>query len=238
MCRVLLVFSTILLLACGGGTTSGTPPLEDAGDTDTNTGTGTDGDTESDTGEEDAGPDTEDTDTGPEELASGGEACWTEILHTWHPNYGLPDCAPGFNCIGDEVEAWCSSKCTLTGDSNEEDTPLNGWCCGELTEPCDPQRYWLPETMSYYCIPLTAPLAQECDMDVEWTGENERCAPVCDGPDVLHKTSCAPYDDGTFCTFQCDPVNGDADCAIYPQFQDGCCGEIMGGNWCLIPDLC
>jgi hypothetical protein len=230
---VLLPFS---LLGCGGGYSSGTPPIEDAGDTETETGTGTDTGEDTDTGVEDDGGDTEDTET--VEPATAGEPCWTEVLHTWHPNYGLPDCSPGLNCIGNDEEAWCTKKCSLTGAVNNEDPEFNGWCCGELTEPCDPQRYWLPQSMSFYCIPLTAELAKECDMDTEWTGENERCAPICDGLDVVHKTSCAQYNEGTFCTFQCDINNGDADCAIYPAFQDGCCGQIMGGNWCLIPELC
>lgn len=235
--NILVVALLGSILGCGGGSSSGNPPENDAGDTDTDTGTGTGTDSDdTDTGEEDAGWDGGDTDY--QEPGTAGDACWTEILHTWHPNYGLPDCGPGLNCIGNDEEAWCTKKCSLTGATNDEDAEFMGWCCGELTEPCDPQRYWLPLTMSFYCIPLTAGLANECDMATEWTGENERCAPVCDGPEVVHKTSCAQYADGTFCTFQCDISNGDADCAIYPAFEDGCCGEIMGGTWCLIPELC
>ncbi len=232
-----LFISTLLILAaCKGsgtstatrvedaGSESGSPPVEDAGQ---------------DAGEviEDAGKDSGPSLPEPSEL---GQPCWNEdVFETWHPNNGLSDCIEGLRCIGNDSESWCTKTCTATGAFNEDDPEIEGWCCGEITNPCAPQRYWLADSMSYFCIPRTAELAEQCDNDSEWTGENRLCAPVCSEEVEVFKTKCAPYEqNAAFCTFQCDPVNGDADCLIEPAFEGGCCGEIMGGHWCLIPELC
>ncbi len=186
---------------------------------------------------QDAGDDSgEDTDTG--KLASAGMPCWREgAFPKTHPNFGLPDCEENLNCIGTLDGAWCTTSCATTGTTSEA-FPFQGWCCGELSNPCVPQRYWLPSSMSFNCIPRSAGLAQPCSSVTEWTGDNERCAPVCNGEEQIHKTQCAQYDEGGFCTYQCDPVNGDADCVLEPAFEGGCCGEAMGGFWCLVAEHC
>lgn len=199
---------------------------EDAGGSDDDTST-TEGDT-----------DPADSDSGKPEPGGLGEACWIEILKKWHPNYGLGDCRTGLHCIGDSDEAWCTKKCTLIGEYNTTDVDIEHWCCGALADPCDPQKYWLPLSMSFSCIPRTALLAESCDLDSEWSGAGRRCAPICDGTSLIRETQCAQHDDGTFCTFQCDPVDGDATCLLEPAFEGGCCGDIMAGSWCLIPSLC
>ncbi|MCP4676846.1 MAG: hypothetical protein GY854_15295 [Deltaproteobacteria bacterium] len=177
-------------------------------------------------------------DTDKEELAYAGQPCWKEgAFPKTHPNFGLPDCEEDLKCIGNSDGAWCTTNCAITGAISEA-SPFEGWCCGELSSPCAPKRYWLRSEMSFNCIPRTAGLAQTCINSTEWTGENERCAPVCVEEQQIHKTQCAQYDGGGFCTFQCDPVNGDADCVLEPAFEGGCCGEAMGGFWCLVAERC
>ena len=92
--------------------------------------------------------------------------------------------------------------------------------------------------MSYSCIPRVLGLAQTCTLDTEYTGTEERCAPVCDGTETVHETVCAQTEEGNFCTFQCDPGNNGVDCLLQPAFADGCCGVVSSNYWCLIPALC
>ena len=234
-CAVLFAFCLLCFVGCKTGSSakhqfvdggSDSLPFSDGGGSD------------EDTGSSSEVVDTTTPETDEPEPGSLGEACWIEIFKKWHPNYGLSDCSSGLRCIGDNDEAWCTKKCHVTGALNEEDSEIEDWCCGDLAQPCDPQKYWLPSSMSFACIPRTALLAESCDVDPTWTGANRRCAPRCNGTSLIQETQCAQADEGAFCTFQCDPVNGDATCLLEPAFEGGCCGEIMGGHWCLIPALC
>jgi hypothetical protein len=151
----------------------------------------------------------------------------------------MADCAMGLDCIGSAEEAWCTVECPFTGEYNTADAELAGWCCAEMSNPCDPIRYWLPPTMDWRCIPRTAAPAAPCDTSLEWTGDNQRCAPICNGPDLVHETFCAEYGDDNFCTFQCDPIEGDGWCEFEaPTFAGGCCDVYLSTYFCLIPELC
>ena len=230
---VVVVALAVLFIGCFGSG-SGSSSSADAGDGGDEEIDGGDTDTGSDTGQDTDTSDTEDTDLPPGEL---GDPCWKEILGTFHPNHGLPNCAKGLNCMYNENESWCSEECSLTGEINISDSKINGWCCGELSNPCSPELYWLPPSMDFSCIPRTARLGESCDQETNWTGDNRRCKPMCDGTELKKETTCAPYDGGTFCTFQCETTD---ECLFEPTaaFADGCCGEIMTGKWCLIPALC
>lgn len=168
-----------------------------------------------------------------------GEPCWNpDIFSNSHPNAGLPNCEKGLKCIGDEDEAWCTEKCSLTGEYHSAGGGLEGWCCGELTNPCAPGRFWLPDTMSFHCIPRKAQLDEPCSTDSTWTGQELfRCAPLCDGAELLHHTVCIQDGGQTFCTFPCSASNED-ECLGEAPFQDGCCGKIGQGFWCMSSDRC
>lgn len=219
----------VSLAGCFGG---GSSAPADAGDGGGQEIDGGDSDSDSDTVTDTDSKDTDDTDLPPAEL---GDPCWKEILGKLHPNYGLSNCVTGLQCIYNENEAWCSKRCAMTGDINSADPEISGWCCGELSVPCKPELYWLPESMDFSCIPRTAGLAEACDLDTHWNGDNRRCKPICDGTELKQETMCAQHDNGSFCTFQCEQTS---ECLLEPAFEDGCCGEIMTGKWCLISDLC
>ncbi|MDJ0762935.1 MAG: hypothetical protein QNJ97_08105 [Myxococcota bacterium] len=242
--RVIGLAVAMCIWSCGKSSTSNSPSTDSESSIDTDTGSETDDTpTDIDSGVPDAGEDT-DSDTGSDTTSTAGQPCWSDALEEtygiWHPNYNKPECTSQLKCIGDNDESWCTKKCEVTGVTNQTDEGLIGWCCGQLFEPCDPtKRFWLPASMDFNCIPLVTPLAAPCEKDTEWTGDNQGCAPVCDGTVTLHKTICAEYEEEkTFCTYRCDPINGDADCQIEPAFESGCCGEILGGYFCLIPELC
>ncbi len=226
---LILIFS----LGCNG---SAAPASQnsDEGSDKAETPLGSDSETHA-TSDSDSGTDKKE----PENLGSAGEACWRDIFEQWHPNYGLPDCGSGLACIGNSEQALCSERCDETGAINHENPSLDNWCCGELADPCDPQRFWLPQSMSAYCIPRDAGLAEPCDMSKEWTGTQVRCEPVCKSKaTVLHTQCVAPTPNELLCSIQCDPLNADADCLIEPAFAGGCCREMMGGHWCLPAASC
>lgn len=170
--------------------------------------------------------------------AQAGEACYTAIWPATHPNFGLADCDENLKCIGNDSVAFCSEPCALEGETNQSAGGFKGWCCGSPFDPCADEHYWLPLEMASFCIPRTAKLAEACDRSSVWTGDERRCAPICqDQGDVI--TVCAEPVAGTrLCTVACDILNGDADCILRPQFLGGCCGEAMGGYFCLTAELC
>lgn len=229
--RVLSALAAVCLGCEGGASPSfldtGTPGSDDVASTDS----ATEPLPESDS---DFGTETEEA----ENPRTAGQACWKEIFGHWHPNYGLPDCEKGLTCIGNSDEAWCSERCEETGAINDKTQGLEGWCCGELADPCDPQRFWLPTSMNAYCIPRTAGLGEPCHISKEWTGTQVRCEPVCRSGTTIHTQCVSSGADELFCSIQCDPLNMDADCLIEPAFSDGCCREMMGGHWCLPAGAC
>ena len=225
------VVLTVFFAGCGGDSN---PILKDAGndggdDASTDTDADTDADTDTDS----------DSDTDPGNPGALGEACWNESFTNVHPNFGLPGCESGLVCIGNDVEAWCTTTCGITGEINTEAGVQNDWCCGEFVDVCDPMRFWVPTTMSVKCIPATAQLGQSCDTSTTWPSSAEGCAPVCSGTTLTYNTICLHIDTDYFCSlaFNCDPL-GDP-CATYnAAFTDGCCKEFMGGHWCTPASLC
>jgi hypothetical protein len=204
--------------------------MSDAGGTDADT----DADSDTDTDAPDAAPDGGDTDTEP--TGQLGEPCWNDHYPTTHPNHGFPDCIQGYSCIGDTEGAWCSEVCPMTGDIASGGA-LDGWCCGEMSNPCDPVRFWLPSPMSAMCIPRSAQLADPCENGDSWPGTALRCAPRCDGDTLISETMCVEYGGENFCSFQCDP-SGTPCGFLESVFTDGCCEYYMGADWCTPGDLC
>jgi hypothetical protein len=225
---VLATLALGCLVSCGGDGT-GFDIQDDSGPD----GGVSDADSDSD-GDSDSDADTD----SEQQPGEAGDSCWNDFFSITHPNAGLPDCSDDFQCIGNSEEAWCTTPCAITGEIHPADSPLDGWCCGELTSPCDPARFWLPESMQRRCIPRTAGLAGACENPEQWTGEEARCAPLCQGTELVHGTICAASSEGAFCTYPCDPLNEDADCVLQPEFADGCCGELLGSHFCLIAPLC
>lgn len=236
----LLIVSGLLLLGCDDGGTN-FKGADSGADASADTDVDTDGDTDADADTDTDSDSDSDTDTGSHPPGEGGDPCWNEFFSNTHPNHinGYVDCAAPFKCIGNSTEAWCTLECTITGDINAADPGLEDWCCGELVNPCDPAHYWLPESMEWNCIPRTGEPGESCDTVTEWLGDNNRCAPICDGDSLVRETACAPNGTENFCTFQCDVLDGAGWCSFEdPAFTNGCCGEIMSGTWCLPEDLC
>ncbi|MDD5309110.1 MAG: hypothetical protein PHU25_17495 [Deltaproteobacteria bacterium] len=222
------------LAGCGG---SKDIKLTDAGadsGKQTDSDTGTDDDAGTDSGQ-DAGQD-----AGPP--GTEGDECWKEAFGDAHPNAGKPGCEVPLSCIGNAEGAWCTKSCDATGKINATDPSLIGWCCGELVDPCAPLRFWLPAPMASECVPRSVGLGEKCRFNDKVNPDAERCAPICQGGVALVGTACASFDDNgtqsSFCTRECDPLNGDADCTPETPFANGCCGEILEGTWCLLPELC
>jgi hypothetical protein len=235
----LLAIAGGLVAALGACSDDKNHKVVDGGDADTDTDADTDVDTDVDT-DTDTDTDTDaDTDTDTDGEGGLGDPCWNEYFPDDHPNAGMDDCIMALDCIGTAEEAWCTTECSLTGEYNTTDEEIDGWCCGEMSNPCNPIRYWMPETMDWRCIPRTAQPAAACDIELDWLGTNQRCAPICNGPDLVHETFCAEHGEDNFCTFQCDPIDGDGWCAFEaPSFAGGCCDEFLSTNFCLIPELC
>ena len=181
----------------------------------------------------DTGTETEETPTDttppPGDL---GEPCWVEVLPSGHPNMGLSDCEESFTCIGNSSEAWCTARCLIVGSISDAPS-IDGWCCGEIGDVCAPSKYWMPASMDGYCAPREIPLGQPCV-----SGGESRCAPMCTGGEKIADVTCAATSlEGGFCTRACETH---ADCVEEVPFSEGCCGEIMGGTYCLpeIADDC
>ncbi len=232
--RLIVLAVLTLSLGCLGmvscGSNTGSPNIDDAGpdldaDTDADTDTDADADTDSNS----------DTDTDP--TGQLGEPCWNDHYADDHPNAGYPDCVQGYSCIGDSEGAWCTETCPMTGDINADD-PLKDWCCGEMSNPCDPVRFWLPESLSWMCVPRSASLADPCENGDSWPSEALRCAPRCDGTTLVSETMCVEYDGENYCSFQCDPVSGSPCGFMESEFDGGCCEYYMGANWCTPQELC
>jgi len=219
---LLVAMLSIAVWSCGSSASD--PPATDSGpDTDT------DSDSDSDSDTQDAAPDSGDTDTTP--TGQLGEPCWNDHFEESHPNYGYPDCVAGAVCIGDADGAWCTETCSMTGDI-ETSGPLADWCCGEMSNPCDPVRFWLPEPLSRMCIPRSADLASPCENGETWPSTALHCAPRCDGTTLVSETMCVEYEGDSYCSFQCDPET-DPPCGFMEaQFEGGCCEYYMGADWC------
>jgi hypothetical protein len=210
-------------------TSSGTIVTETGSDTGTGPGIGTEtaSETASDTGDGE-----QETTPPPGTL---GEACWNkDKLPSGHPNWGMPDCADEFTCMGNQDEAWCTEKCTATG-SISTDPAIEGWCCGEVTGACNPSRYWLPPSMvTTQCASREIPLGEPCSL----ASGADQCKPICSGTEELFRVTCAATSlESGFCTHSCETH---ADCLDDEPFANGCCGEIMGSTNCLpeITDAC
>jgi hypothetical protein len=207
-------------------------------DTDADTDADTDTDTDTDTDAPDGGEDTDTSEGGP------GEPCWKEAFGDDHPNAGLPDCEEGWVCIGDATGAWCTETCDVPGDINSSAGPLEGWCCAEFSDPCDPWWFWMPAELSARCVPRIAAPGEPCSQDDIWPSSAERCAPICGGTDdatLIQETVCQPINDtDNFCTFACSDFTY---CQTVVEeaagwFTGGCC-QLWGVNdLCTTIDLC
>jgi hypothetical protein len=234
----LLACLAAALAGCGG---SASTKFNDAG-TDTDSHTSSDTGTGSDT--HPAGDAGTDADAGPDASTPGtaGDKCWKESFGDSHPNAGLPGCEVPLSCIGNADGAWCTKPCDTTGEINGTEPGLIGWCCGELVNPCDPLRFWLPAPMGADCVPRSAGLGEVCRFNDQVNPDAPRCRPICQGATATVESACAPFDDNgtpsSFCTRECDPLNGDADCTPETPFKDGCCGDVLEGTWCLLPSMC
>lgn len=217
---------------CGGDEFEGGDGGTDS-DTDSDTGI-VDADTDSDT-DTDA-PDGGDTDTSE---AGPGEPCWKDSFGPTHPNAGLPDCVTGYVCVGDATGAWCSEPCDVTGDIDSSDGPFGGWCCAEFSDPCDPYLFWMPAELSEMCVPRSALPTGACTNGGTWPSGAERCAPVCDGEDLLSETVRQAIDEeNRFCTFVCDPLGEPCESMYVGEigdvFSGGCC-ELWGVSYLCTP---
>jgi len=232
-----LVLALIAATGCDDGSSS---PDGDAGlDGGSTDGTGDDTPSDPEPTDDVDSASTSEPDTEPR---AGGEPCWKEVFGGSHPNFGLPDCAAGLTCIGDDDEAWCTESCALTG-ATSADAPYAGWCCAELAPTCDPLLFWLPESMGYYCLPRTAELGAPCYANDSAGAGYPRCRPRCDAATLISETYCAVtsgLETGTttFCTVPCAPAENGLDCIFDYGFTDGCCGDILGGSFCLPAALC
>ncbi len=227
------VVLTVFFAGCGGDSNLIFKDAGNDGGDDASTDTDADTDTDTDTDS--------DSDTDPGNPGALGEACWNESFTNVHPNFGLPGCESGLVCIGNDVEAWCTTTCGITGEINTAAGVQNNWCCGEFVDVCDPMRFWVPTTMSVKCIPQTAQLSQSCDTSTTWPSSAEGCAPVCSGTTLTYNTICLHIDTDYFCSlaFNCDPSPSGDPCSTYDAvFTNGCCKELMGGYWCTPQSLC
>jgi hypothetical protein len=200
----------------------------DTGDTET---TDTETDTGTDTGTEIA--DAGDTDPG---VAAPGEPCWKESFGDSHPNAGLPDCGPGYVCVGDATGAWCSEICDETGAVDASGGAFDGWCCGEFSNPCEPWHFWVPTQLAKLCIPRTAGLNETCVETGTWPSSDVRCAPRCTGTTLVSETICETEVEAPFCTFACDPAA--SQCELEDAFVGGCCLQYGVTYLCTPADLC
>ena len=197
---------------------TGGPPISTDSDRRADSDTGTPSEAESDTG-------TPSSDSAVEGTAGAlGDPCWIEVLKAWHPNAGLPGCAEDLHCVGDNDEAWCTVSCDETGSIS--DNPLiSGWCCGEVGSACAPTRYYMPETMSLNCAPRTVDLGDSCQ-----ASGNVRCAPLCNGGEIVENVVCVQVQGGGFCSYDCETA---ADCEAGAVFSNGCCAAAMGNTYCM-----
>jgi hypothetical protein len=202
-------------------------------DSDVDSDADTDADSDSDTDSDAAGP---------------GEPCWKDTFDDEHPNAGLPDCEPGYVCIGDDTGAWCTETCDVTGDVNSSVGPFADWCCAQFSDPCDPWRFWMPEPLSALCIPRDVAPAQPCILEGTFPAAIHRCAPICDPEtnELVMETVCQPNSETErFCTYPCDlfddpylpncvTMNGEP----VDWFTGGCCQTWGVTDLCTPPALC
>lgn len=179
----------------------------------------------------DTGDDTSDSDSDNDSVSEVepipgeiGDPCWIPPFSSTHPNAGLPDCAADLHCIGDSDEAWCTQICTATG-SVSDSPEISGWCCGEVGSACSPTLYFMPPSMSVNCAPRILALGVVCQASGDL-----RCAPLCNGTEIIQNAVCVQVAGGGFCSYDC-AENGD--CVDQPAFSDGCCGAAMGNNYCM-----
>ena len=206
-----------------------TDSSEKATSSDSMTSSDSEGDSSSETDSiQDTGRLETDSGSEVEVAASGqlGERCWIPVLSSGHPNAGLPDCRDGLRCIGDSDEAWCTLLCSETGELSSV-SEISGWCCGEIGSPCDPTRYFMPTSMSANCAPRVLDLGEPCE-----ASGDARCAPVCEGTEILVNSLCVQVQGGGFCSYPCTQ---DGDCTAQPAFGDGCCSPAMGNQYCMMP---
>jgi hypothetical protein len=234
---IALIPSAAAFAACGGDDDgfSAADAGHDAGTVDTETESETE--SESATESESETVDTSDTES---QLAGPGEPCWKESYGDEHPNAGLPDCQTGYVCVGDATCAYCSETCDETGAVDETGGPFDGWCCGEMSNPCDPIRFWFPSELSALCVPRTAALGEECVESGTFPSADVRCAPLCsdtDSTQLEKETICEAGASRSFCTIPC-LSDTDVMCAVYDEFADGCCAHYGVTYECTPSDLC